>query len=126
MEFRESVKKNLANIAYGGFVLAILLSIAFGSAILLAVSILLLLLAIVYSKSSHIINPILARKFGITVVTDGYRLSENLRVAIKEVNSGYSALCIALLTPSSKISADGSKFEELLLKTRFPFEFSLS
>lgn len=125
MEFRESVKKNLANIAYGGFVFAILLSIAFGNPALLALSVVLLLFAVIYSKSSHIVNPILARKFGITVVNQGYRLSENLKVAIKEMDSGYRALCIALLTPSSRITADGSKFEELLLKSRFPFEFSV-
>ncbi|MDE1869794.1 MAG: hypothetical protein KGH71_02290 [Candidatus Micrarchaeota archaeon] len=125
MEFKELAKRNFANLAYCGFAIAMLFSIALGSAVLLCLSVLSLLFAIVYSKSSHILNPLIARKFGMVLVTEGYRLSENLRVAIKETSSGYHALCVALMTPSSRITADGSKFEELLLKARFPFEFCL-
>ncbi|MDE1846161.1 MAG: hypothetical protein KGH53_02685 [Candidatus Micrarchaeota archaeon] len=126
MDVREILSQNSTRLAYCGFVSTILLSIVFESAPLLLLSLISLLLAVAYSKSSHIINPILVRKFGIVLIGGSYRLSENLRVAVCDSELGYKARCAALLIPNLRISGDASKFEEILSKTKFPFEFSIS
>lgn len=125
MDLREFLSENTKVGLYLLFASLLILSILFANPFLVAICALSLLLAVVYSGSAHVLNPIIARKYGINVVQNGYRLSENLKVAIKGIESGQKAVCISLLIPSSRITGESEKLEEIISKTRFPFEFSL-
>ncbi|MDE1828427.1 MAG: hypothetical protein KGH65_04675 [Candidatus Micrarchaeota archaeon] len=119
------IERNSAYLTYGLFAVTLLLSIVLLSPIALAISAVSLLAAIVYSRSSHIINPILARRHGIVLVGQGYRLSENPKVAMRNEGALYKGVCVAHLLPSSRITNSEEKFEEIVAKCRFPFEFSM-
>ncbi|MGI0141982.1 MAG: hypothetical protein ACREBF_05050 [Candidatus Micrarchaeales archaeon] len=125
MDTIEFLEENSKYLIYAAFAIMLLLSIALSSATALIVSACVFLAAIAYSKSSHIINPILAKKSGIVLVSEGYRLSENTKVAVKGGSPNYSAVSIALLTPNSKVTNGSEKFEDILSKCRYPFEFCI-
>jgi len=119
------IERNSSNLIYGVFAIMLLLSIILFSPIALAISAVSFTVAILYSRSSHIINPILARRHGIVLVGSGYRLSENPKVAIRGEGELYKGVCVAALIPNSRITNSSEKFEEIVAKCRFPFEFSV-
>ncbi|MDE1850234.1 MAG: hypothetical protein KGH54_00360 [Candidatus Micrarchaeota archaeon] len=119
------IERNSNYLAYGAFAATMLLSIILLSPAALAISAVSLAVAIAYSRSSHIINPILARRHGIVLVGHGYRLSENPKVAVRDDGPLYKGVCVAHLIPNSRITNSGEKFEEIIAKCRFPFEFSM-
>lgn len=125
MEVKELVETNSKLAIYLCFAIVLLLSIAFANLALVGVSLVFLLASVVYSASAHIINPILARKFNINLIQEGYLLSENLKVAVKKEQDEFKAKCVCILHPSSRISGQSEKFEEIIAKSKFPFEFSI-
>lgn len=125
MDAKELLTANSKLGIYVCFAIVLLLSIIFESIALVGLSVILLLLSIVYSTSAHIINPLLGRKFNINLTQEGYLLSENLKVAVKKEKEEFKAICISVLHSTYKISGQSEKFEEIIAKSRFPFEFSV-
>ncbi|MDE1855977.1 MAG: hypothetical protein KGH49_01945 [Candidatus Micrarchaeota archaeon] len=121
-----AIMKHSVKLLYGIFASLLLASILLLSPIAIAACSISLLAAFAYSKSYHIINPILAKKHGIVLLCAGYALSENAKVAVKENDGAYSAVCVAFLSPNARVQHGEEKFEEILAKCRFPFEFSIS
>ncbi|MDE1804888.1 MAG: hypothetical protein KGH59_03860 [Candidatus Micrarchaeota archaeon] len=110
---------------YAMFGITILIAILAASAAAIALSIILLLCSVIYSHSSHVINPIIARRSGIVLAAGGYSLGSNLKAATKPMGGGYKAVCVAVLSTGSRITNEGKKFEEIISKCGFPFEFTV-
>ena len=126
MQFFDQLGKNLKHLLLGVFGFLMLLSILLGSALALVFSSITLLIYLVYSRSYHILNPILASKYGAVLLSNGYSLSYDNKVAVRAIDGKFKAISIAVLEISSKITNEGSKFEEILSKCKFPFELNIA
>lgn len=126
MEYQEFYSGNSSYVIYGSFLVVLVMGILEFNPLLLILSTLLLLFAMVYDKSSHIINPILSRKANITLSANNYRLSANMNSAVKRSGNGYKSMSIALLLPRSRIINEIEGFEEIMEKCNVQFEFSIN
>ena len=111
---------------YGTFGLLVLLSILFASVPSLIAASAAFLIAVIYSKSSNIINPILARAGKISIASGSYTLSDNPRVAVSYFGNLYACVGVSLLLLNSQVTGTSEKFEEIIAKCKYPFEFSVA
>ncbi|MDE1825702.1 MAG: hypothetical protein KGH61_01415 [Candidatus Micrarchaeota archaeon] len=110
---------------YGIFAILVLLSILFASVASLISACAAFLVSIIYSKSANIINPMLSRKAKVCIVSGSYALSHNPRVAVLHSENIYTCVGASLLKLNSQVTGASEKFNEIVAKCKYPFEFSV-
>jgi len=112
-------------IVYGALAVLMALSVLTMNPVILISAIFAALLAAVYSRAYHIINPIMARRFGIIEMCNGYTLGNGGRAASMRREHDFIGVAVAIVRQTSEIKNGAAIFEELLVKTRVPFELRI-
>jgi hypothetical protein len=115
-----------AYLIYAAGAATIITAAVLSSPYLVLISALLILAAVAYMNSGHLINNMLLQKSRIVEVSKGYRLNQNLCALVKRDESGYAAIAAAILRTNERVINQKELFNELIGKAKIPFEFSIS
>ncbi len=91
---------------------------------LATLSAVLLFASAAYFSSGHIVNNMLLKRGVVVEVCNGYRLSEGLASAVKQIGSEYFAVSCVLLK-NAPTERNGEQITSLVYNANFPFEFSI-
>lgn len=110
---------------YAISILSIIISLAFGGAVLALLAAIFSFLSVLYLYSGKIINNIIIKNTHALVVARDYQLGGNLYSAFRRKGNVFESVSVAVLVINSPLSNQSFAFEQLLSRVKVPFEYSI-